>query len=155
MTAAVYWFICTQASYPSAIPAVAARQQAFNRATSNAIAGLSKSRHQVGDLLARPNPSAVNNHLLCDGSAVLRSGFPQLFKTIGTDWGAGDGITTFNIPNLLGTAIPNATTAPPQVIGEATASTGDPIIEPATAGETGGSRGGNISSGGRTRQDLP
>lgn len=38
--------------------------------------------------------------LLCDGSAVSRIDFGALFSVIGTYWGAGDGINTFNLPNL-------------------------------------------------------
>jgi microcystin-dependent protein len=38
--------------------------------------------------------------LLCDGSAVSRGTFPGLFSIIGTTWGAGDGSTTFNVPDL-------------------------------------------------------
>lgn len=38
--------------------------------------------------------------LLCDGSAINRIDYGALFSVIGTYWGAGDGSTTFNIPNL-------------------------------------------------------
>ncbi len=38
-------------------------------------------------------------YLLCDGSAVSRTMFPDLFATIGTTYGAGDGSTTFNVPD--------------------------------------------------------
>jgi len=154
VSGAVYWFICTNASYPSAIPVVAGNQIEFNRRSANAIAGLSKSRHQVGDLLPRPTSDPVNNHLLCDGTAVLRVAFPALFEVIGTTWGAGDGSTTFNIPNLVGTSIPNATTSPPQTISDTTVSTGGTITEPSTPAQTGGSLGGNFFSGGRTRFDI-
>ncbi|WP_418583976.1 phage tail protein [Parasutterella excrementihominis] len=41
------------------------------------------------------------NWLFCDGRAVSRSGYANLFKAIGTTWGAGNGSTTFNIPYLL------------------------------------------------------
>jgi microcystin-dependent protein len=41
-------------------------------------------------------------YLLCDGAAVSRSAFAALFAAIGTAWGAGDGSTTFNLPNLKG-----------------------------------------------------
>ena len=34
----------------------------------------------------------------CDGSAVSRTMYPDLFAAIGTTWGAGDGSTTFNLP---------------------------------------------------------
>lgn len=37
--------------------------------------------------------------LLCDGSAISRRLYPELFEAIGTNYGAGDGSTTFNIPN--------------------------------------------------------
>jgi microcystin-dependent protein len=38
--------------------------------------------------------------LLCDGSAVSRSTFAQLFAAIGTAYGIGDGSTTFNLPDM-------------------------------------------------------
>lgn len=37
--------------------------------------------------------------LLCDGSAVSRATFAALFAAIGTTWGAGDGSSTFNLPD--------------------------------------------------------
>lgn len=38
--------------------------------------------------------------LLCDGSAVSRDTYSELFDVIGTTWGEGDGSTTFNLPDL-------------------------------------------------------
>jgi len=38
--------------------------------------------------------------LLCDGSAISRTTYSRLFAAIGTTHGAGDGSTTFNLPNL-------------------------------------------------------
>jgi len=40
--------------------------------------------------------------LKCDGLAVSRTAYPELFGIIGTTYGAGDGSTTFNLPNLVG-----------------------------------------------------
>jgi microcystin-dependent protein len=40
--------------------------------------------------------------LVCDGSAVSRSTYARLFAVIGTSFGAGDGSTTFNLPDLRG-----------------------------------------------------
>lgn len=37
--------------------------------------------------------------MLCDGSAVSRTTYKYLFAEIGTTYGAGDGSTTFNIPD--------------------------------------------------------
>lgn len=36
----------------------------------------------------------------CDGAAVSRTDYPQLFAAVGTTFGAGDGSTTFNVPTL-------------------------------------------------------
>jgi microcystin-dependent protein len=38
-------------------------------------------------------------YLACDGTAVSRVTFVDLFSIIGTIWGIGDGVTTFNLPD--------------------------------------------------------
>jgi len=38
--------------------------------------------------------------MFCDGRALSRSAYPSLFAKIGTTYGAGDGTTTFNLPNI-------------------------------------------------------
>lgn len=43
--------------------------------------------------------TAPDGWLLCNGTAVLRGKYPDLFKAIGTNWGVGDGSSTFNIPD--------------------------------------------------------
>jgi microcystin-dependent protein len=43
---------------------------------------------------------APANWLLCDGTAVSRTGFSALFSIISTFYGAGDGSSTFNVPNF-------------------------------------------------------
>lgn len=40
--------------------------------------------------------------LVCDGSAVSRTDYSELFAVIGTTYGAGDGSTTFNLPDKRG-----------------------------------------------------
>ena len=45
------------------------------------------------------NGELPSGYLLCDGSAVSRTMFPDLFAAIGTTYGAGDGSTTFNLPD--------------------------------------------------------
>ena len=45
---------------------------------------------------------APENYLFCDGSAVSRMTYATLFGVIGTTFGAGDGSTTFNVPDLSG-----------------------------------------------------
>lgn len=41
-------------------------------------------------------------YLFCDGSAVSRTTYSDLFAILGTRWGAGDGSTTFNLPTKEG-----------------------------------------------------
>lgn len=42
------------------------------------------------------------NYLICDGRAVSRSEYADLFAVIGTTWGIGNGATTFNLPDMRG-----------------------------------------------------
>ncbi len=46
--------------------------------------------------------TAPNGYLLCQGQAVSRTTYANLFNVIGTKYGSGDGSTTFNIPDLRG-----------------------------------------------------
>jgi microcystin-dependent protein len=41
-------------------------------------------------------------YLICDGSEVSRTQYPDLFNVVQTTYGAGDGSTTFNLPDLRG-----------------------------------------------------
>lgn len=47
-------------------------------------------------------------HFHANGAAVSRSAYPELFAIIGTTYGAGDGSTTFNLPDLRGVFIRGA-----------------------------------------------
>jgi len=40
--------------------------------------------------------------LLCDGSAFSRTTYADLFAVLGTAYGVGDGLTTFNVPDMCG-----------------------------------------------------
>lgn len=56
----------------------------------------------AGVITAFGGSSAPTGWLLCDGSAVSRSTYADLFAVIGSTYGSGDGSTTFNVPNLKG-----------------------------------------------------
>jgi len=43
---------------------------------------------------------SLSDYLFCDGSAVSRTTYSDLFAVIGTNFGVGDGSTTFNVPNM-------------------------------------------------------
>ena len=56
----------------------------------------------VGTIQMYPGASAPTGWLICDGSAVSRTSYADLYAAIGTTYGSGDGSTTFNIPDLTG-----------------------------------------------------
>lgn len=54
----------------------------------------------AGAITVFAGPTAPAGWLLCNGAAVSRANYPTLFSVIGTTYGAGDGSTTFNVPNV-------------------------------------------------------
>lgn len=56
----------------------------------------------TGAILPFGNSSIPSGFLLCDGSAVSRTTYSDLFTAISTTYGSGDGSTTFNLPDLRG-----------------------------------------------------
>lgn len=46
--------------------------------------------------------TSPTGYLLCDGTAISRTTYAALYTVVGTSFGAGDGSTTFNIPDLRG-----------------------------------------------------
>lgn len=65
----------------------------------------------VGTVIAFSSNSTPDGFLLCNGAAVSRTTYAKLFETIGTIYGAGDGSTTFNLPNLTDKFIQGSGTA--------------------------------------------
>lgn len=57
-----------------------------------------------GTVLDFAGAAAPAGYLVCNGAAVSRTTYSALFTAIGTAWGAGDGSTTFNVPDLQGRA---------------------------------------------------
>lgn len=58
----------------------------------------------VGMITPYGGTAAPSGWLLCDGSPVSRTTYATLFALTGTAFGAGDGSTTFNVPDLRGRA---------------------------------------------------
>lgn len=58
----------------------------------------------IGSIMQYAGSTAPTNWLLCDGDAVSRSTYADLFTALGTTYGSGNGSTTFNVPNLKGRA---------------------------------------------------
>lgn len=54
---------------------------------------------KAGTIIAWGASIIPHGWLSCDGSAISRTKYKALFNVIGTTYGAGDGSTTFNLPN--------------------------------------------------------
>lgn len=56
--------------------------------------------YPIGAIAPFAGVTTPQNWLLCDGREVSREIYSELFAVIGTTWGAGDGSTSFNLPDL-------------------------------------------------------
>ena len=56
----------------------------------------------AGTVIYSARSTAPTGYLKANGAAVSRSTYATLFAAIGTTYGAGDGSTTFNVPELRG-----------------------------------------------------
>ena len=56
----------------------------------------------IGTILAFSGDTAPEDFLFCRGQAVSRTTYSELFEVIGTQYGSGDGSTTFNLPDYCG-----------------------------------------------------
>ena len=61
-----------------------------------------KNRSEVGTIKPWPKAAAPSGYLLCDGTAVSRTTYAELYVITGDTYGAGNGSTTFNVPQLQG-----------------------------------------------------
>lgn len=63
----------------------------------------------VGDLKESLQTANHGNWFLCDGQAISRTAYAELFSLIGTTYGSGDGSTTFNLPDYTTIIHPTST----------------------------------------------
>ncbi len=62
---------------------------------------------EVGDLKMNVSPMERNGWVLCNGQQLNRNTYSELFGLIGTTFGNGDGVNTFNVPNADGRVLGN------------------------------------------------
>lgn len=55
--------------------------------------------------------------LTCNGAAVSRTTYADLFNAVGTSWGVGDGSTTFNLPDLRNALVGGSSKGAPNIAG--------------------------------------
>lgn len=73
-----------------------------NLLTTTTIGGVDYGTEWVGMIAPFAMTAVPSDWLFCDGSAVSRSTYADLYGVIGTTWGTGDGNTTFNTPDFRG-----------------------------------------------------
>lgn len=56
----------------------------------------------VGSVMYYPAAAAPTGYLKANGAAVSRTAYAALFAVVGGTFGVGDGVTTFNLPDLRG-----------------------------------------------------
>jgi hypothetical protein len=69
-----------------------------------ALDGFVSQAMPIGAVIDFAGATAPAGWLVCDGRNVSRTTYSDLWAAIGTAWGAGDGTTTFRLPNTPGRA---------------------------------------------------
>lgn len=117
---------------------VAMLQTAADLSASITAQGIS-SLVPAGVIMAFGGATAPTGWLLCNGSAVSRTTYANLFAAISTAHGYGDNSTTFNLPDYRGRFIRGRDTM-------GTAASRDPDKTLRSAAATGGLTGDNVGS---------
>ena len=104
--------------------------------TSSQAAGAISALMPSGVILPFGGSTAPTGWLVCDGSAISRTTYANLFAAIGTSHGYGDNSTTFNLPDFRGRFMRGV---------DGTAGR-DPDKATRTAAATGGNTGNNVGS---------
>jgi microcystin-dependent protein len=89
-----------------------------------------------GSIMAFAGSTIPTGWIICDGTAVSRVTYADLFASIATNWGQGDGTSTFNLPDLRGRFLRGVD----GIAGN------DPDAATRTALNIGGNTGNNVGS---------
>jgi Phage Tail Collar Domain len=148
---AIFAFIATETTYANYVPNRTRDQDQFNRRVSRAFKGNQGGFTRAGQLLFTPLATAQPGYLLCNGAEVAQSEFPELYAYLGDSQGVA-AVGMFKLPT---TAAMTFSDSPPiQVVEGGTVSTGADVATPNQPAQIGGTVGGNVLSGARTRRQL-
>lgn len=83
------------------IPTMPAGDNSQAAATTSFVGSAINIAVPVGIVLWSAGSATPAGYLLCNGAAISRTTYADLFAVIGTTYGAGDDSTTFNLPDLI------------------------------------------------------
>ena len=99
-------------SAPGVVASADKAAEAANAQTANTLLNRTGGQGHAGDWYTPPGAvmpyagtSLPSGWLWCGGNLVSRTQYAALFKAIGTTYGAGDGKTTFALPDLSGRVV--------------------------------------------------
>lgn len=127
VTGSYYYPSATAGAYSSSVPtsiaspiglAISATEMIINPPASN-----SPSLVPSGTVMAYASSGAPTGYFSCNGLAVSRVTYYSLYSAIGTQYGQGDGSTTFNVPDYQGMFLRGRVTTPASVTGTGTPAT--------------------------------
>jgi microcystin-dependent protein len=102
-------------------------------------------RVPAGSVMPFAGATPPDGWLFCYGQAVSRASYSDLFAAIGTTYGAGDGSTTFNVPDLRGRVAAGKDDMGGGVAGRITGS-GQAGINGTTLGAAGGAQDNTLDT---------
>ena len=101
----LYSYLTGDSAVGMATGTAAAKAFAYEVAKAIADEVVADTALPTGTLAPFAGSTAPTGFLLCQGQAVSRTTYAALFAAIGTTYGAGDGSTTFNLPDGRGRAL--------------------------------------------------
>jgi len=84
---------------------LAVAAQALAEAAAAQAAASAGSGTPIGTTMQWLTDTPPTAFLICNGAAISRTTYAELFAIIGTTYGVGDGSTTFNLPNMKGKVV--------------------------------------------------
>ena len=102
LTAGTKYYVGVNGAIVSTEPSDYPVQIGFASSTSRLNIDIQEDKTPTGTIMSYTIGTKPNGTLLADGSTISRTAHARLFDVIGTTYGAGDGSTTFGLPNYEG-----------------------------------------------------